>query len=562
MAFSPDKQFISYLQDRNIHLFNLETGTSSPLTEFNPKQAGISRYLWSPDSKNISFSLQENSGVRRVGIPVFSREEVKIRDVPRPFPGDPVIKTKIGMVNILDSKIAWIPKQFDNLLSHAWSPAGKKLLMEESTPFANERYIFIYDQKNKNLDQIFQEENPKFTFSWLWSAQWLDPEHIIFTSDRSGYCHIYSLELKTKQLDQLTSGKWEVLNLFPPKAGKIYFIANKNRPENRCLYMVHPEGKKISRISSKDGVFRPFFSNSGKNICALFSDDLTPFDLYYIRKENLQRITASPFPEFKNYSWAKTHYLDISHTEDEVKIRIKMMFPSDFDPNKKYPAIVGSVYSNSVLNQWGGRDAHPTWGLDQYLVQVEKYILVNVDIRGSLGYGRKFREDMYKGYGVVDIKDLEAVALYLKSLPYIKPDNIGIWGSSYGGLLTLMSLFKKPELFACGIAGAPATNVYHAFPGQMEVMKSIEDKRAYENSSAYFWSQGAQAPIMIIHGILDSVVLFMDSVNLVRKMIKEGKEVEFVVLPDAPHAWDLGPTYQTLFAFKKMVNFFNLHLKQ
>ena len=239
-----------------------------------------------------------------------------------------------------------------------------------------------------------------------------------------------------------------------------------------------------------------------------------------------------------------------------------MMFPPDFDPNKKYPAIIGSVYSNSVLNQWGGRDSHPTWGLDQYLVQVEKYILLNVDIRGSLGYGRKFREDMFKGYGVVDIKDLEAAALYLKSLPYIKPKKIGIWGSSYGGLLTLMSLFKKPGLFACGIAGAPATNVYHAFPGQMEVMKSAEDKKAYENSSAYFWSQGAEAPVMIIHGILDSVVLFMDSVHLVRKMIKEGKEIELVVLPDAPHGWDLGPMSQTLFAFKKMISFFNLHLKE
>jgi len=237
-----------------------------------------------------------------------------------------------------------------------------------------------------------------------------------------------------------------------------------------------------------------------------------------------------------------------------------MMFPPNFDPQKKYPAIIGSVYSNAVLNQWGGRDSHPTWGLDQYLVHVEKYVLMNVDIRGSLGYGRKFREDMLKGYGVVDIQDLEAASLYLKSLPYIMPDKIGLWGSSYGGLMTLMSMFKNPGIFACGIAGAPATNVYHAFPGQMEVMKSV-DKKAYENSSAYFWSQGLEAPVMIIHGILDTTVLFMDSVNLVQKMIREGKDVDFVVLPESRHGWDLGPSYQTLFAFRKMIDFFAQHLK-
>ena len=237
-----------------------------------------------------------------------------------------------------------------------------------------------------------------------------------------------------------------------------------------------------------------------------------------------------------------------------------MMFPPDFDPHEKYPAILGSLYSNAVLNQWGGRDSHPTWGLDQYLVQVEKYILMNVDIRGSLGYGRKFREDMLKGYGVVDIQDLKAAALYLKSLPYINPEKIGIWGSSYGGLLTLMSMFKNPGVFACGIAGAPATNVYHAFPGQMEVMKSV-DKKTYQDSSAYFWSQGAEDPVMIIHGVLDTTVLFMDSVNLVQKMIREGKDVDFVVLPQSRHGWDLGPSYQTLFAFKKMVDFFARYLK-
>ena len=561
LSLSPDSTRLSYLVSRNLWICDLESGSSVQLTAFDAAREGISRYSWSPDSKHILFHCQDNSGVRQVGIPFFGREEVQIRKVPRPFPGDPPTRGKMGVLGIPDGEIGWIPKEFDTLLSYSWSPSAKKILLEESTQFASRRSIYVCDVKNLATEEVFLEESPLFTFSWLWGSHWLDDDRIILTSDRSGFCHLHSLDLKDKKLEQLTSGEWEVFDFIPKKGGDIYFVANKLRPENRGLYRVYPGKEGISRIGDMEGVYRPYISRSGNNVCVLFSDDLTPFDLYFIQDGTLRQLTESPLPGFKNFSWAKTQYRDIPGGEEGIKIRVKMMFPPDFDPEKKYPAIIGSVYSNAVLNQWGGRDAHPTWGLDQYLVQEEGYVLMNVDLRGSLGYGRKFREDMFKGYGVVDIRDLKAAALYLKSQPYILPDKIGIWGSSYGGLLTLMSLFKNPGIFACGIAGAPATNVFHAFPGQMEVMKSVEDKKAYEDSSAYFWSQGAEAPVMIIHGIRDSTVLFMDSVSLVQKMIREGKDVDFVVLPDASHGWDLGPSYQTLFAFKKMIGFFGRHLK-
>jgi dipeptidyl-peptidase-4 len=562
LSLAPGSSYLSYLQGGNLWIHNMKTGSAFQLTTFDPKHEGISRYSWSPDSENILFYFQDSAGIRQIGIPVFGREEVQIRKVPRPFPGDPINQRKIGVVRVPQGDIQWMPREFDNLLSSSWSPSGQKILLEESTDFANKRAIYVCDAESLSMERVFLEESPLFTFSWLWRSQWLDDGRIVLTSDRSGFCHLYSLDLAENKLTQLTSGGWEVFDFFPAGGGDLFFIANKSRPENRALYSIHPGSTEIKRAIDRDGVCRPFYSHSGKNICALFSDDLTPFDLYYIQNGGLRQITHSPLPEFGKYSWAKTRYLDIPNGKEGLKIRAKMMFPPDFDPDKKYPAIIGSVYSNAVLNQWGGRDAHPTWGLDQYLVQEEKYILMNVDIRGSLGYGRKFREDMLKGYGVVDIQDLEAAALYLKSLPYVVPDKIGIWGSSYGGLLTLMSMFKRPRLFTCGAAGAPATNVYHAYPGQMEVMKSADDKNAYENSSAFFWSQGADAPVMIIHGIGDTTVLFMDSVSLVRKMIQEGKNVDFVVLPDAGHAWDMGPSFQTLFAFKKMIAFFARHLKK
>jgi dipeptidyl-peptidase-4 len=561
LSLSEDSSYLSYLEDGNIWIHEFERGKTFEITHFNPKQEHINRYSWSSDSKHIAFYHQDFADIRRVAIPEFGKEQIQLRNVPRPFPGDPINPRKIGIVDLASHQVKWVPHEFDNLLSFSWSPTGTMLLVEESTDYANKRTLYTFDVHSQKMEKAFEEESPVFTFSWLWSSQWVDDDHIVLTSDRSGYCHLYSLSLNDKKLKELTSGKWEVMRTYPVAGKDLFFIANKSRPENRDLYKLNLEKGGLKRIGQKNGVYRPQFSKSGKSISVLFSDDQTPFDLYCIREDELERITSSPRPEFKNFSWVKTKFFDIPGATEGSKIRAKMMFPPDFDPAEKYPAIIGSVYSNAVLNQWGGRDAHPTWGLDQYLAQVEKYVLMNLDFRGSLGYGRKFREDMLKGYGVTDIKDLAMAARYLQSQPYIETDRIGIWGSSYGGLLTLMSLFKNPGLFACGIAGAPATNVYHAFPGQMEVMKSTEDKEAYENSSAYFWSQELKAPAMIIHGMRDSVVLFMDSISLARKMIKEGKDFELVVLPDASHAWDMGPSYQTVFAFKKMVSFFARHLK-
>jgi len=561
LTLSPDVSFLCYLQDGNIWMYDFEAEVDTQVTGFDAKKERIGRLSLSPDSQRIAFFYQDYTGIRQVDIPRFDREKVSLQKVSRPFPGDPNNTRKIGVLDIPQKKVRWVPLELDTLLSLSWSPSGKKLLMEESAEHANKRSIYICDAEDLSTEIAYLEESPLFTFSWIWSSHWINDDQIALTSDKSGFCHLYSLNLKNKQSKQLTSGDWEVLETFPVKGQVLYFIANTTRPENRVLYKVYLERGDIQRAVSRDGVYRPYFSKSGKNMCALFSDDMTPFDLYHIRNKKLHKITDSPLPEFKKFLWVKTKYLDIPGGEKGVKIRAKMMIPPNFDPGKKYPVIIGSVYSNAVLNQWGGRDAHPTWGLDQYLVQVKNYILLNLDFRGSLGYGRKFREDMLKGYGIVDIKDIAAAAFYLKSQPYVEEDKIGIWGSSYGGLLTLMCLFKNPGLFACGIAGAPATNVHHAFPGQMEVMKSTEDKEAYQNSSAYFWSQGLEDPAMIIHGIRDTVVLFMDSVSLVRKMIKERKDFEFVVLPDASHAWDMGPSYQTLFAFRKMVEFFERHLK-
>ncbi len=269
LSLSPDAAYLSYLQGRNLWIRHFESGSVSQLTEFDPAHEGIGRYAWSPDSTRILFYFQDFAGVRQVGIPQFGREEVQIRNVPRPFPGDPPNRGKIGFVDIPRGQISWVPLEFENLISYSWSPSAKKILLEESTEFAGKRCIYVCDAKNPAAEEVISEESPLFTFSWLWSSQWLDDDRIILTSDRSGFCHLYSLDLRSKNLEQLTSGEWEVLDFFIPGGGEIYCIANRSRPENRDLYRVLPRGRRSSGSAGKMGCTGPIFPDPGRT-CVFF----------------------------------------------------------------------------------------------------------------------------------------------------------------------------------------------------------------------------------------------------------------------------------------------------
>jgi dipeptidyl-peptidase-4 len=271
-------------------------------------------------------------------------------------------------------------------------------------------------------------------------------------------------------------------------------------------------------------------------------------------------VTYSPVPEFDEYSWIEAEFVSFPSHVDGSTLHGRIALPVDFDPARKYPAIVGSVYTDSVRNQWGWRTAHPTWGLDQYLLQ-EGYVVFNVDMRGSWGRGREHRRGIRLDYGGIDIEDIESGVRFLETLGYVDMDRIGIWGSSYGGLMTAMSLFRKPGLFAAGIAGAPATNVRHALTGQMAVMMRPQDQPAeYDDSSPVEHGHDLRDPLMIIHGMRDWVVLYRDSVTLVQRLVLLGKDVELVTLPNAGHGWDAEGLAQTRFAFRKMVDFFDRHL--
>ncbi|MGH9389837.1 MAG: prolyl oligopeptidase family serine peptidase, partial [Vicinamibacteria bacterium] len=232
------------------------------------------------------------------------------------------------------------------------------------------------------------------------------------------------------------------------------------------------------------------------------------------------------------------------------------------NPSKKYPVILGPVYPNSVRNRWGDRQE---WrglysSFQQYLTIERGFIGFQVDVRGSVGYGSEFRDRLLGDYGGIDIEDLESGVRYLKTLGYADTDRVGIWGSSYGGLMTAMSLFKKPGLYKAGVAAAPATNVWHAMTGQVNVAgRPNTQPEVYRKTSAGELGEDLRDALLIVHGMQDGVVLFKDSVVLAEKLMMLRKDFDIVISPSSVHEWSAKP-YVARHVLRKIVDHFERHL--
>ncbi|TDR17563.1 prolyl oligopeptidase family serine peptidase [Marinicella litoralis] len=572
LTVSPNGQYLAFTAEGSLWLRSTDmnaTNESQLLIDRGQPKAYIESYAWSKDSQQLVFKLTNNSPLPERDIFYYADAALQKYQVQRAFPGEKTAEFKIGIVNIngQDSRYFDRPNTTDYIWDYALSTDGQSLMINSSDLLVKDHSVFVYDVHTAEHTLYYHEHDPKHLRP-DWQVAWApNDDGLIIMTDRDGYLHLYHQRSADSKAEALTHGNWEIASFeVDHNNEKIYFIGNKSHLAERQIYSVSMTGNDIKRISAAEpGSHQMSFSTDKQYITTLFSSDNKPLELYVINLNSMQttQITDSPQPLFHQLPWANISYIEFNSHLDDTKLLGRLSLPANYTPNQRYPLIVGSVYSDSVQNQYGGRTSHPTWGFDQYLT-AQGYIVLNVNVRGSWGQGRKHNQGLRYSYGVIDIEDLHSGVKHLVQTGYVDPERVGIWGSSYGGLMTMMSLFKKPGVYAAGIAGAPATNVAHAYPGQMWVMgepSGDDQPERYQQQSALYHTSGLEDPLMIIHGTKDPVVLYSDTIAVVEKLIAEQKMFELVTLPGTSHGWDNEGNDVRLFSFKKMVEFFNRHLQ-
>ena len=421
---------------------NLFMGNEN-LTHITKLQTSVEEFYWSNDGERIAYIESDESQMPVRGIPDYLGDETVLRSVKRPFPGEPSERRRLGIVTAsANSKVQWAELRSDPLdliFGVSWSPDSKTVLVDKSDLYIKDRRLLLVNPENGKASLLLREADPKNVTDEWWADWSPDGSGVYFTSDRENFYHVYYVPLIGGEPKLVTSGDWAVFSAVVSKpANALFFTSNEGRPEERHLYKLPLAGGQPLLMTPLAGTHTDTVSPDGTIAADYFSNDLTPPDLYFQKlgaNEAAVKVTHSPLPEFTRYNWVPAQYVTFPSTADGVTLHGRLTLPPNFDKTKKYPAILGSVYSNTVHNQWGGRVAHPTWGLDQYLAQ-QGYVLLNVDIRGSLGYGKAFRQRLALDYGGIDVEDLYSGVKFLEKQGYVDMTRVGMWGSSYGGLLT------------------------------------------------------------------------------------------------------------------------------
>lgn len=577
-AVSPDGRRIAFVTDGAVFLqawAASRTGDAVAPTRLLARTSPTTtptRLEWSPDGKHIAIVESDRGAVRMRAIPDYLPDEARMREVPRAFPGEPAERRRVGIIDVDTTLVRWLAlggNAEDLVLTLAWSPDARELLIDGSDLYVKHRRLLIASASDGRVETWLEERDPRNVSADWWAAWAPDGRGIYYTSDRDEDYHVYLRARRGGAAKRITRGDWAVDDVqLVPAARALFISGNLGKPEERHLFRVPLAGGAPQRLTRSAGSHFVTVSPDGRLAAGEFSSDTVPPDLFVTELAGSpsdpgaeRRITRSPLAAFVEHRWAPTRYVTFRSPVDGATLHGRLTVPPDFDASRgRYPAIIGSIYSNTVRNRWGGRVAHPTWGLDHYLAQ-QGFVLLNIDVAGSSGHGKAFRQRILLDYGGIDIADIEAGARWLASTGFVDERRLGIWGSSYGGLMTVMAMATRPGLFRAGVAGAPATNVRHALTGEMRVMGRPQDHAdAYDRASAYTQAEQLEGALMIIHGMRDDVVLYRDSVALTHKLMLLGKDVELVTLPDAGHGWDNEGLYQTIHAFQRLVGHFERHL--
>lgn len=423
-----------------------------------------------------------------------------------------------------------------NFSAAGWSPRGDYLLLDIRSQDNKDRWLAVWDAAAAKLVPLDRERNE----AWIggpgnFNRGWLDDHTAWFQSEASGYSHLYTLNVRTGAKKQLTSGNYEVQDADLSNDKKYFYItSNEVHPGEKHFYRLPVTGGKAEKLTTLTGNNTALLSPDEKNIAIVYSYSNKPAELFL--QENLPAgrqnkagakmlaITdKAQSAEFKSYAWRDPEVITIK-ARDGAAIYARLYKPATPHPSK--PAVI-FVHGAGYL-----QNAHKWWSsyfreyMFHNLLADEGYTVLDIDYRGSAGYGRDWRTGIYRFMGGKDLTDHVDAAEWLVKTQGISKDRIGIYGGSYGGFITLMAMFTTPDVFAAGAALRPVTDWAQYNQGYTSniLNEPATDSIAYRRSSPFYFAEGLKGNLLICHGMVDVNVHYQDAVKLTQRLIESGKD--------------------------------------
>lgn len=513
---------------------NIVSGQAIARSEF-----GITGGLfWSNSGKSLAFYQKDETNVADYPLLDNSKTPGELISIKYPMAGQKSEKAKVGIYSLASNKTVYFETQNgeENYLTNlSWSFDDKYVVVAEVNRDQNHMWLNVFDANTGNfVKTLFEEKNDK----------WIEPEHpakfisssndFLWISEKSGYNNIYFYDFNGKQLIQLTDHKFVVKDIVDYKKGIIYYSTTGESPLDTKIYAVDLKGK-VSVVTGESGTHSITLSTDGLYIHDHFSSHSIPSkDVIATAKGKVVATLLEGENKLKDYKIGTTEIGTIT-AKDGTTLYTRMIKPSNFDENKKYPVMVyvyGGPHAQMITNSW--YDGASLW---MHWMAEQGYLVYTVDNRGSAERGFAFESQIHRQLGTVEMEDQLSGVEYLKSLQYVDGNRLAVHGWSFGGFMTTSLMLRHPEVYQVGVAGGPVTDwkYYEIMYGERYMDRPEENEKGYEQASLMTHAGNLKGDLLLIHGTIDDVVVMQHNFSLVQKFVELGVQMDFFPYPMHKH---------------------------
>lgn len=594
-VFSPDGNLIAFIRDNNIWLVKLlYDNAESQVTKDGKRNEIIngipdwvyeeefstnSSMVFSADSRQIVWIRYDESAVKQYSMQLFKGMKPERSEFAE-YPGDYTYKYPVpGQVNSKVSVHSYdiqshqtrtiaVPMDVDGYIPRIKATSDpSKVAVFTMNRHQDVLRIYMANPLSTVCQLAIEDKVDKYIKEETLEDVLLTDKHILLPSERDGYNHLYLYNLNGQLLRQIVTDKYVVKSVYgyDEQTGDTYFAANPKGPTDQQVMVAHANGK-IEVLSKRFGVNNAIFSKNFKFFINIWSDLDHPvqYTLCQNNGKTLQTMIDNHelVETLSAYDLGKKELFTFT-TSEGVQLNGWMVKPADFDVSKKYPVIMyqyGGPGNQQVLNQWGiGMNGNGAI-LEQYLCQ-QGYICVCVDNRGTGGRGADFEKCTYLRLGELESRDQVETALWLGQQAYVDKERIGIWGWSYGGWNTLMSMSEGRPVFRAGVAIAPPTcwRYYDSIYTERYMRTPKENQKGYDEVNPIARSSQLHGALLLCHGLADDNVHYQNTAEYVEALVQADKDFRQLVYTNRNHSIFGGNTRNHL--FRQAINHFNAELK-
>lgn len=541
--------------------YEIVNGKSVHQNEF-----GIHKGIFiSPKGNLVAFYRMDQTAVTDYPIIDWSVQPAVNKNIKYPFAGTKNHTVTLGVYNPTTQKTTFLethPEVDHYLTSVTWSPDEKHIYIALLSRNQKHMELNQYDAvSGKLIKTLFKEDDAKY----------VEPQNelhfipgktneFVWWSQRDGFMHLYRFNTDGKLLNQITKGDWIVTDLVGENAKKKEFLimTTKDSPKDRHLYAVNWENGKLRKITTDAGTHNVSVSTNGEYAIDNWSNDNTPrkIDVLDANGKFKQNILNAQNP-LANYNTAKVENVTLK-ADDGTDLYGKLIYPTNFDSSKKYPVIVylyNGPHAQLITNRF------PATGNLWYDHLAEKgYIVFTMDGRGSANRGLKFEQAIHGNVATTEMNDQMKGVDFLKTLPFVDAERMGIHGWSYGGFMTTSFMLRKPDVFKVGVAGGPVLDwTQYEIMYTERYMESPQDNpEGFKNTNLINRVKDLKGKLLMIHGAQDNVVVWQHSIDFIREAVKNGMQMDYFVYPGHEHNVR---GKDRVHLMQKITDYFDLYLK-